>query len=102
MAAYFRFKRGWQLMAKYKLKSLAEEPGVVVSTTHQKELDKVYLVYNAHSNNRIEIAMPFIPDSVSYNYNANFTSQSFLGRKSPIFIYSNGSKKAYSFSIANE
>ena len=86
-------------MAKYKLKSLAEEP-VVVSTTHQKELDKVYLVYNAHSNNRIEIAMPFIPDSVSYNYNANFTSQSFLGRKSPIFIYSNGSKKAYSFSIA--
>lgn len=44
--------------------------------------------------------MPFIPDSVSYSYNANFTSQSFLGRKSPIFIYSNGSKKAYSFSIA--
>lgn len=64
--------------------------------------EELYFAYNPRSNNpleRIEIEMPFIPDTVKYNYQANFQEQSVLGRLSPVFLYSSGSTKTYGFSI---
>jgi len=40
-----------------------------------------------------------IPDALSYSYSPNFSSQSMLGRMSPIQMYTGGSAKTYSFSI---
>jgi len=62
----------------------------------------LYFVYNPRSINAmssIEISMPFIPDTVKYSYSPNFQEQSLLGRTSPVFLYQNGSKKTYGFSI---
>lgn len=69
------------------------------STAARLSKEKLYLIYEPISDNRIELSIPFIPDTVSYSYNAEFMSQNMLGRRSPVFLYTKGSAKVYSFSI---
>lgn len=85
------------------IRALTIEGGGSSSSRRQKFLsDELYFVYNARSDNpleRVEISLPFIPETVKYNYQPNFQEQSLLGRLSPVFLYSNGSAKTYGFSI---
>lgn len=64
---------------------------------------ELYFVYNARAEQareRVEIAIDeIIPDMVKYQYQPNFQEQSLLGRRSPIFLYTGGSKKTYDFSL---
>lgn len=64
---------------------------------------ELYFVYNARAQQarqKVEIAIDeIIPDMVKYQYQPNFQEQSLLGRRSPIFLYTGGSKKTYDFSL---
>lgn len=66
-------------------------------------LERLYFIYNygaENINEQVVIDIPrLIPDSVQYNYQPNFQSQSTLGRRSPIFLYTGGSKMSYGFSL---
>lgn len=64
-----------------------------------KDLQKLYFIYDADSNDSIEISLDILPDTVNYSYTPGFEEQSLLGRLSPIFMYKSGSAKTYSFSI---
>ena len=71
----------------------------------QKELQQLYFLYNPYNQNedyRVkEIVIPdfIIPESVSHEYSPNFSSNSILGRLSPVLLYSGGSARTLSFSI---
>ena len=71
----------------------------------QKELQQLYFLYNPYNqneDNRVkEIIIPdfIIPDSISHEYSPNFSSNSVLGRLSPVLLYSGGSARTLSFSI---
>ena len=64
---------------------------------------ELYFVYNARAEQarqKVEIVIDeIIPDMVKYQYQPNFQEQSLLGRRSPIFLYTGGSKKTYDFSL---
>ena len=61
--------------------------------------DIIYFLVNKDSPNMEEIVIPVIPQSINYNYNANWTSIDVLGRLSPIHQYNNGSDITYSFEL---
>jgi len=64
---------------------------------------ELYFIYNARSSNaleKVEIAIDkIIPDMVKYSYRANFQEQSLLGRRSPVFLFTNNSEKSYEFGL---
>lgn len=66
-------------------------------------LDNLYFVYNARAKDpgqRVEILVPkILPDAIQYNYQPNFQSQSLIGRRSPVFLYTGGSPRTYNFSL---
>lgn len=46
-----------------------------------------------------QIEINTIPQSVAYDYSPNFSEFDMLGRLSPVYLYTGGSDKTYSFSI---
>lgn len=63
---------------------------------------KVLYFYKKEGENTIEnseIELDLVPQTVNYTYSPNFSSQSVLGRLSPIQIYTSGSDITYSFSV---
>lgn len=66
-------------------------------------MSELYFIYNARAEQareRVEIAIDkIIPDMVKYQYQPNFEEQSLLGRRSPVFLYTAGSKKTFDFSL---
>jgi hypothetical protein len=67
----------------------------------EKDLATLYIVYDMgnKNGNLSEITLKVLPESLAYSYSPNFQTQNLLGRLSPIYLYTGGSKKSYSFSI---
>lgn len=63
-----------------------------------REVMQIYFVYDIGNLNK-EIIIPVIPQSLTYSYNPEFTSQQTLGRLTPIYLYQQGSDEIYNFSI---
>lgn len=66
--------------------------------------NSLYFVYNRRADapeQTVEILIPdIIPENVSYSYQPQFQEQGLLGRRSPVFLYTGGSAKSYSFNLS--